>query len=65
MIFLGFIYARKAELKERESVENYFNFAENEMKILEFKNKKYELKILIIEEEKKNFIKTIELIFYA
>lgn len=31
---LGFIYGRKAELKERQSVENYFNFAENQMKIL-------------------------------
>lgn len=35
------------------------------MKVLVFKSKKFEFKILIIEEGKKNFIKNIELVYFA
>lgn len=49
IIFSGFMYARKATQKERELVENYFEFADNPIKILESKQDKYHIMFLIIE----------------
>jgi hypothetical protein len=46
---LGFIYARNATQKERESVENYFQFAELPVKLLEFRGQKYDFSIFVIE----------------
>ena len=34
IIFSGFIYAREASQKEREDVEDYFQYSEKEMKLL-------------------------------
>jgi hypothetical protein len=38
-------------------VEDYFQFAELPVKLLEFRGEKYNFSIFIIEEPKKNFIK--------
>ena len=62
IIFSGFIYAREASQKEREDVEDYFQYSEKEMKLLEFKGEKYSIRILIIEEGQRNLMKSI--VFY-
>lgn len=60
IIFSGFIYARCATQKERESIENYFDFADNQIKILESKQEKYMISFTIIEESKKNLMKNVK-----
>lgn len=58
--FSGFIYARLATQKERESLDNYFDYADLSIKVLESIQPKYKIHFIIIEEGKRNLMKHLK-----
>lgn len=65
VIFSGFIYARAAREEERQSIEDYFRFADQRIVVVESKQEKCFIQFLIIEEGSRNLLKSVKITLLA